>query len=153
MTTDQAGSATCIKVREAVPGDAEQLAGLLDELGYQISAPSLQTQLAQFLADPETVVFAAESDQTITGVILVSIGKSLVEGRHGVIGNLVVRTTHRESGIGKRLVQEAIDWLARSDIKSLSVGSRPQREGARKFYERIGFSFTKTQNWFHLSIE
>jgi GNAT superfamily N-acetyltransferase len=64
----------------------------------------------------------------------IAYGKTL-----GWIGNVVVERRQRGAGVGSRLVQSAVTYLRRINVKSIGLYSYPENE---TMYERLGFKAT-----------
>jgi GNAT superfamily N-acetyltransferase len=64
----------------------------------------------------------------------IAYGKTL-----GWIGNVVVDRRQRGAGIGSRLVQSAVTYLLRINLKNIGLYSYPENEA---MYERLGFKTT-----------
>jgi len=74
-------------------------------------------------------------------------GKSL-----GYIGHLIVDKNYRQKGIGKKLMQKAIEYLKQSNCYKVIIQSGIEREGAHKFYEKLGFD-GKSKKAYELKLE
>ena len=57
-------------------------------------------------------------------------------GHWGYIGNVYVHADHRDSGVGRVLMDALIDWSRDSGYERLRLAPT---ERARPFYERLGF--------------
>ena len=79
--------------------------------------------------------FVAVSDGTIVGVILAGH-----DGRRGFLHHTAVHPAVRRRGIAKRLVQSALDALAREGIHKVSLVVFSQNEDGNAFWESIGFT-------------
>ena len=74
-------------------------------------------------------------------------GKSL-----GYIGHLIVDKNYRQKGIGKKLMQKAIEYSKKSNCYKVIIQSGIEREGAHKFYEKLGFD-GKSKKAYELNLE
>ncbi|MCL2266634.1 MAG: GNAT family N-acetyltransferase [Treponema sp.] len=74
-------------------------------------------------------------------------GKSL-----GYIGHLIVDKNYRQKGIGKKLMQKAIEYSKQSNCYKVIIQSGIEREGAHKFYEKLGFD-GKSKKAYELKLE
>jgi ribosomal protein S18 acetylase RimI-like enzyme len=50
--------------------------------------------------------------------------------------------THRQQGIGRRLVKEVLNWAHRRNARTLLLTVTSNNEPAIRFYERLGFTRT-----------
>jgi ribosomal protein S18 acetylase RimI-like enzyme len=66
----------------------------------------------------------------------VGIGVAISYGEAGFIGELIVAREHRGRGIGRRLLEHAIDRLHARGVRSIFLDGMP---AAIRLYERIGF--------------
>ncbi len=87
--------------------------------------------------DPECF-FVAENDGEIVGFIFCNRFwySKFEHGKVGAIHEIVVVPAHRHEGIGKMLIEKAMEELNSSKIE-LWVGEK--NESAIKFYEKLGF--------------
>lgn len=139
--------------REAVKEDISTLVDMLadDELGAtreDSSNPLNPRYLAAFAAieyDPNNLLIIAESESEIVGMLqltfipyLTHIGswRCLIEG-------VRIDATHRGKGIGRQLLQWAIDKAQEKEACTLvQLTSDKQRTDALRFYESLGFAAT-----------
>ena len=91
--------------------------------------------IARYLARNPNTCFVAVSDGTIVGVILAGH-----DGRRGFLHHTAVHPAVRRRGIAKRLVQSALDALAREGIHKVSLVVFSQNEDGNAFWESIGFA-------------
>lgn len=129
-------------IRDAIPADAAALAGLINELGYEVQAAGVAERLAdQYAAGFGTLV--AEEDGVVLGCA--SWSQMRVLHRPGPVGRasmLVVAEAARRKGVGKAL-------MAAVEAKCFSLGcvlvevtSNLRRADAHKFYEQLGYEKT-----------
>ncbi|MCL2212109.1 MAG: GNAT family N-acetyltransferase [Treponema sp.] len=86
--------------------------------------------------------FLAKSDGKVLGSCYICIipnltysGKSI-----GYIENLITDESNRRKGIGKRLIQKAIEYANENNCYKVVLQSGLKREEAHKFYEKMGFN-------------
>jgi GNAT superfamily N-acetyltransferase len=134
-----------IAVRVLRPGDAESVAVLCSQLGYPTSAADVERRL-QSAGDRGHVVFMAESpDGRAVGWVQVCARTILVSDRHAEVEGLVVDREWRGKGVGRALMKRAEEWARQEGCGAVSLRSNVVREGARPFYEDIGYEVVKTQ--------
>ena len=135
-------------VRAAAHDDAPALAVLLGELGYPAESERVRARLAGLLgADsdnpPDAVFVAVGGDAGVVGLIAVHRFAVLHDDADiGLITALVVAERARGLGVGRRLVDRAVDAARRWGCPRILVTTHLRRAGAHAFYERIGFEFT-----------
>ncbi len=135
-----------LRIRSAVPDDAEAIARLSGELGY----PTTQADARRRLFDIKTsqnhaVMVAEDGSGSVVGWIHVFRSRRLGGEPFAELGGLVVTEGLRGRGIGSRLVAEAEEWASKREIATLRIRTRTTRNDARLFYEDLEFVLTKTQ--------
>ena len=136
-------------IREAVPGDAPQVAELLTELGYPVGA----SEAAERLARGTETVFVAADGHRLLGLMTIWSQLPIAHARPTArVTALVVRPEARRQGLGGSLVQHALEWARSAGCEGveLTSGIRPEREDAHRFYERLGFRRTSHRFWLPL---
>ncbi len=134
-----------IVVRALRAGDAESVAALCTQLGYPTSAADVELRL-QHAGDKGHAVFIAESpDGGAVGWVQVCARTILVSDRHAEVEGLVVDREWRGKGVGRVLMKRAEEWARREGCAAVSLRSNVVRDGARPFYESIGYDVVKTQ--------
>jgi len=131
-----------ITIRDAREGDAEALASLSRELGYEVTAYEVRRRL------PSAVVFVAEEDGDVVGWCQVAAVPSVVHDPFVEIRGLVVTQSRRSSGIGRAFLDRVEQWTREKGMTHIRVHSNVVRERAREFYEKNGYAVTKTSNVF-----
>ena len=135
-----------IKVRSAIPDDAEAIARLSGELGYPTTAADARRRLFDIKTSKNHAVMVAEDDSgSVVGWIHVYRSRRLGGDPFAELGGLVVTESLRGHGIGRRLVSEAEEWAVQREIATLRIRTRTTRNDARLFYEDLDFVLTKTQ--------
>lgn len=79
--------------------------------------------------------FVAEEDGSIIGVII-----SGHDGRRGFIYHTAVKPEYRGKGIGKALVESAMEALEKEGIHKTALVVFARNETGNRFWERLGFS-------------
>lgn len=129
--------------------DASPLARLSEELGYSALVDEVRIRLGAVLAHPDHAAFVAEHpDLGVVGWIHVFAALRIQAGSFAEIGGLMVAESHRETGIGRQLVDKAEEWSWQRGLSMLRVRSHTKRMDARAFYQRLGFREVKTQRVF-----
>lgn len=135
-------------VRRATVSDAERVAILSGQLGYESTNEETSRRLAELSGRAEHAVFVAEDGGMVLGWVHVHLSRSLgTDGRVEVAG-LVVDEDHRGRGIGRLLMEQAEQWARQMDCKSVRLRSNVLREPAHAFYEGLGYRVTKVQKAF-----
>jgi GNAT superfamily N-acetyltransferase len=134
-----------VEIREIEPGDAEAVAELTRQLGYDRSAAEIRAWIRDAAArNSERAAFVACVDGKVAGWIEVSIERRLQSAPFAMIGGLVVRAGERGRGIGRQLCQRVEAWTWERGLATVRVTSRSTREDAHRFYLRDGYEQVKT---------
>lgn len=129
-------------IRHATINDTPKLLPLLSELGYPATLKDLNRRFLKFVNNPGFGVGVSEMHEEIRGFIAWTKTDHLISDatRFSIVG-LVVSTSHRGTGIGKKLIKFVED-IAQQDspaIIDLISGLRRAKDGTHKFYNRIGY--------------
>ena len=144
-----------ITIRTAVPDDAAGIGKLVAQLGYtDITIEAARRRLIQLLDQVDHAVFAAEvvGGARVAGFIHICVIETLEHEPRGEIRALSVDEKHRGGGIGAELIGRAEQWARDRRLAKIRVRSNIIRDRARNFYERLGYTVTKTQNVFDKAI-
>lgn len=127
-------------IRDATLHDAPAIAGLLAELGYPSSADAVVARLQRMLGEPGQQVIVAESDGQVVGMATVIVRHVINnDAPFARLASIVVADSHRNRGIGTRLVAAAEEIGRATGCKVIEVTSAEHRAGAHRFYEELGY--------------
>jgi GNAT superfamily N-acetyltransferase len=130
-------------LRSAHPADAGACAELLAQLGYPAESGVIARRLTTLLGRDDYRVAVAERDGELAGVGAVHVFHAIHSDRPlAFIAALVVRESRRGGGIGSRLVAELEAFAAEHGCDRIIVTTANHREGAHRFYERLGYELT-----------
>lgn len=129
-------------IRHATIDDTPKLLPLLSELGYPATLEDLNRRFLKFVKNPGFGIAVYEMNEEITGLVAWTKTDHLISDatRFSIVG-LVVSTSHRGTGIGKKLMKFVED-IAQQDspaIIDLTSGLRRAQDGTHEFYKRIGY--------------
>ncbi len=86
----------------------------------------------------DAAVFVAELPEGLVGRL--SLGRDPhPASRHVADLGLMVAATHRRRGIGKALLDAAVDWARVAAVRKLELHVFPHNEAAIALYEQFGF--------------
>lgn len=142
-----------LQLRAAEARDADAVAELAAQLGYQRTAEQVREWLDRLGARGGQAVFVAELSDQVVGWVDVSLEHRLQSETFGLIGGLVVSDGQRGAGIGRRLCERAEQWSGEQGAKKIRVTSRSTREGAHRFYLRDGYRQVKVSMVFEKKLE
>ena len=132
-----------INVRRARHDDAETIAALMAQLGYDVPAPAIAARLRRL--GERRDVFVATDGERVVGWAALLVDEPFVDGFGAFLEGLVVDETARSRGIGVALL-EAVEARARErGCAEIRVQSNVLRERAHSFYERNGYLKVKAQ--------
>lgn len=140
-------------IREIAPTDAEAAAELSVELGYPAGIEEIRERISKVNSSNDRIIYAACTANSVIGWIDVSIIHHLATGAHGEIGGLIVSERYRSSGVGRKLIAQAEQWIAAQGINTVIVRSRMTREAAHRFYLREGYTMIKTSAVFSKQLK
>lgn len=103
--------------------------------------------IAKFLKRNPTTNFVAIIDDTIIGIIL-----SGHDGRRGYIYHTAVDIKYRENGIGKSLVNKALEALEKEGINKVALVVFKNNDIGNAFWNEIGFEERVDLNYRNKSI-
>ena len=134
--------------------DAQSIAKLALELGYDVDDAAMRHRLAQVREQPEHAVFVAALDgQKVVGWVHVQLHQTLLSRAFVEISGLVVSSGFRKLGIGRALMDRAERWAERFAVEDVRVRAQVHRTDAHEFYEHLGYERTKEQRVFRRPVE
>jgi GNAT superfamily N-acetyltransferase len=142
---------TGVTIRSARAEDAEEIARLTKELGYEATPDQIRERLAAFGGDDHAIL-VAESVAGVIGWMHVGVALFLESAVLAQIRGLVVTERSRSGGVGARLVRAAEEWTAGRGIERLRVNTNVKRARAHRFYERAGFELLKEQRVYEKTL-
>ena len=129
-----------LTIRAAEAADAEVLAELMTQLGYETRASEMQMRMEPILANKNYATFVAISEGKVCGMIGTFTYPSYEHNDSGGrILALVTSSTARRRGIGRALVATAEKDFAQRGVGRVALDTRLTREDAHKFYESLGY--------------
>ena len=96
----------------------------------------------KYLKRNPSTSFVATCDEKVVGVILCGH-----DGRRGIIQHACVSPDFRRLGIGKKLVELALDSLKAEDINKVLLVAFKKNEGGNRFWESMGFTLREDLNY------
>jgi GNAT superfamily N-acetyltransferase len=137
-----------LTIQFAEVNDAEAIAELSNQLGYEADSKKIEKRLYEILDDRKNCVFIAEKNNEIIGWIHTFYTLRVESDPFVEIGGLVVDQNHQKQGVGKILVEHAIGWAESIKCSKIRVRCNTKRAESHVFYERIGFRLNKEQKVF-----
>lgn len=135
-----------VKIREVKLSDQQALQTIVqDELKYEVSINTLQSQLTRILKDARNRIFVAEVEDKVVGYVQLEDYETLYFAPLINIMGLAVLSDYQYQGIGKALMEYAEDWSKKNGFHGVRVNSGNDRKEAHKFYQKIGYDLRKLQ--------
>lgn len=145
------GSELGTSVREALPADAQRIASLCIQLGYDVPLAHVEYFL-RTLGEEKALFVAVVPRAGVVGWISVAESRALLASARAEIHGLVVEDEYRGNRIGHALVAAAEAWARRRGCTTLRLLSNTIRERAHVFYRRLGYDVLKTEYVFQKSL-
>jgi GNAT superfamily N-acetyltransferase len=128
-------------IRLAEESDAEAMAVLMTQLGYDTRTSEMKMRMETIARDSRYRTFVAVRIGKICGMIgTLSYASYEHNNPGGWIMALVVLDGMRGRGVGKKLITAAESDFAQRNIRRIAVNTRFTRKEAHKFYENCGYS-------------
>lgn len=114
-----------------------------------ILAPSMpsvnESRLRALLGDESFHLFVAEdSDGILSGMLTLTCCQTLARSKYW-IEDVIVRPEFRGQGIGRALVEAAVDHVKETCAEAvIYLTSNPSRQAARALYRSVGFEDYET---------
>jgi GNAT superfamily N-acetyltransferase len=123
-----------VRLRNARPEDAEEIALLLGQLGYPATAEQARARLLRVDA------LVAEEDERILGLAATHLRHNLQRDAPTCrLTALVVDEPARGQGIARALLDAVIADAERQGCERVEVTLRPERKEAEALYRSLGF--------------
>lgn len=132
------------QIRPAIVSDAPAAVGLLaqlNEFGHGQVDAGVEDRFRAMLDLPQHAIFVAQDDRgQIVGLLTVSQRWTLWHtGPCALIEELVVDEGVRGQGVGRALIQAAIEWARAQACSEVEVSTEMDNTAAQAFYRRLGF--------------
>jgi len=104
--------------------------------------PAYVAAFRAICANPATLLYVAELDGRVAGTFQLIYAHSLPArgALRAIIEAVQVAPEFRGRGLGARMVRQAMAEARAAGAASLALTSNKRREGAHRFYEKLGFS-------------
>ncbi len=116
---------------------------LVPQLSDSAPIPTAE-RLQRIVESPTTHLLAAvDNDGTIAGVLTL-VFYDIPTYCKAWIEDVITDSDYRGQGIGRTLVERAIEMAKEHGADSVNLTSRPSREAARALYRKVGFEEVPT---------
>ncbi len=148
-----AAKSRVVKIRPADDRDIAALARLAGELGYPSTPEQVRERFSKFKESPHQATFVAVADGgEVIGWVQLAEARSIESEPRADITGLVVDANYRGGGVGRQLVARGEEWAGQRGLAMIGVRSNIIRERTHVFYERLGYTVTKTQKAFRKAL-
>ena len=135
-------------IRLAELSDTTSIDRVSKFLGYPPLGPDIaKSNLKSLIASPTDQVWIFQKELETLGWIHAFMAYRVASGSFVEIGGIVTDPQHRRLGIGRQLVDKAIEWAVEKNMP-LRVRCNSTREETLQFYRSINFQETKQQQVF-----
>ena len=141
-----------LHIRAAVIDDSESVAALAKQLGYQTTVEKTRLLLTDILKNNNYRVFIAVTENKTVGWIQGFYAIPLESGPFMEITGMVVDSSFRRMGIGKKLIRKIEEWAQEKNCTKIRVRCNVKRTETHRFYSVLGFTETKEQKIFDKKI-
>ena len=132
-----------VVIREARDDDAPALAALATELGYPAGDAAMRRRMERLASQPpHRMVVAERGGRVVAFAGMTMEWTPTSDDPIARLTALVVDRGERGRGTGAALVAAAEEWARGKGAKSIRLTTAAHREGAHRFYERIGYAMT-----------
>ena len=125
---------------------ADTVRDALNDLLPQLSSsPERLTEqdLRAIIQSDKTLLLMAEEDDRYIGSLTLVVFR-IPSGTRARIEDLVVQETARGRGVGRSLVQKAIEMADALGAEAVDLTTHPSREAANTLYKKLGFEIRET---------
>jgi ribosomal protein S18 acetylase RimI-like enzyme len=148
---------TTAAFRCAEPGDADAIDRLIcyldafhaqarpDMFRAPTGKPRGDDFLARVLEDPFQTLLVAEQAGQVVGYVHVCVKQTPASSykigrRFGEIDSLAVLPQVQRLGLGRKLIQDALEWLSRQGVDDHQIAVHAFNDSALRLYQRCGFA-------------
>jgi PhnO protein len=130
-----------MEIRKIEIGDLDEVYKLLNKLydnklKYEIFSKIYKEKVS----DNNSYYIVAISNGKIVGILTSEIQTKLHRAKkQSFIEDLIVEKNYRNNGIGKELLQNAIEYAKKQDCEVVELTCYLQNDNAHRFYENNGF--------------
>jgi ribosomal protein S18 acetylase RimI-like enzyme len=133
-----------VKIRTATPADAPAVVSLMAQLAGHTRGhidAGVDNRFYDMLELPPYAILVAEDDPgQVIGLLTASTRWTLWHaGPCTLIEELVIDESARRQGVGRALIQAALDWARAQGCSEVEVSTDVDNTAAQAFYRQLGF--------------
>ena len=131
------------ELTEASSSVLQSINELLPQLSSSAQVISMD-RLSELVESDNTIIFLGTDDNgQILGMLSLIVMK-IPTGNKAWIEDVVVDQSARGKGMGKALMDHALERAKKLAVKSVDLTSRPSRETANMLYQSLGYQIRET---------
>ena len=136
------------ELTEASSSVLQSINELLPQLSSSAQVISMD-RLSELVESDNTIIFLGTDDNgQILGMLSLIVMK-IPTGNKAWIEDVVVDQSARGKGMGKALMDHALERAKKLAVKSVDLTSRPSRETANMLYQSLGYQIRETNVYRH----
>jgi ribosomal protein S18 acetylase RimI-like enzyme len=136
------------ELTEASSSVLQSINELLPQLSSSAQVISMD-RLSELVESDNTIIFLGTDDSgQILGMLSLIVMK-IPTGNKAWIEDVVVDQSARGKGMGKALMDHALERAKELAVKSVDLTSRPSRETANMLYQSLGYQIRETNVYRH----
>ena len=136
------------ELTEASSSVLQSINELLPQLSSSAQVISMD-RLSELVESDNTIIFLGTDDNgQILGMLSLIVMK-IPTGNKAWIEDVVVDQSARSKGMGKALMNHALERAKKLAVKSVDLTSRPSRESANMLYQSLGYQIRETNVYRH----
>ena len=121
----------------------ESINQLLPQLSSKAS-PITMERLSELVGSGSTMIFICTNEEAkIVGMLSLVIMK-IPTGNKAWVEDVVVDQNARGQGLGKSLMDHALEEAGKLGVKTIDLTSRPSRKNANRLYQSLGYRIRET---------
>ena len=132
-----------LDIREAVEADLPSILALYSEVGdvQVLSTDQAHAIIERMKTYPDYHVYVATIEGAIVGTFALLIMDNLAHlgAPSGVVEDVVVSAERQGQGIGKQMMQFAMERCRERCCYKMALSSNLKRDAAHRFYDSLGF--------------
>ena len=138
-----------MQIRPADSKDYDQLTGLLRQLNpSDPEAPEVEFKVFREIVDSKYLdLIVAEDKDILVGSCYLNVIPNMTRGGrpYAIIENVITDSAHRKRGIGKALIERALEMAWQQNCYKVMLLSGRKQEGVHAFYRQCGFDADEKQ--------
>jgi ribosomal-protein-alanine N-acetyltransferase len=129
--------------------DAEEIAVMSrDSIEGGLSWSWTPTRVRRSIISRDSSVVVARREDRVAAFAIMYLGDEVAH-----LNLLAVSGRHRRQGIGRRLIQWMSETCLEAGVLRIDLELRANNEGARAFYERLGFEALNVVQGYYQGVE